>query len=349
MKIIPFLFLCYCLLAAVDASKGGKKGGGKKGGGKKGGGKKGGGKGGGKKGGKKSYGCDDHSGSHDVLRRRRLNKGETNEDPADECLSSFEADFAISYAGPTAVFDESNEDAIAFLQDTIRDVYNEEIKPETGLELDDVQLESQKLACSASSSSGKSSSEDHSSGDDDDDDYNYRRLQIRYSLLNTYSTTGRCRNCFRRTSILRNDAARRRFLFSRDRRLQSASADAISRFNDKLAQLLSESEFSTFSKVTMASISDEPPVTTDDTASDDTSAPTDDTSEPAGDDDDDDDESSSKGDDDDDDDDESSSSKGDDDDDDDDESSSKAGDDDDDDDAYSYDDETSAPEDDDSY
>jgi hypothetical protein len=250
MKLLSFIVLLCCCsswVPLVDASKGGKKGSSKRGGK---GGKKGGMHGGKKGGKKKHFDCENNSGSRDVsLRQRRSLKGSHHHkgDSSDEeCDEPFGAPFFIAYGGPTQVFDESDALAIAFLQDAIRDVYNEEIGPYSGLTLGNVKLQSQTLVESESSSADKS---------DDGDENRVLAQGMTFSLLNSYSASGRCKNCGGKAKLVSNDAVKRRLAA-----VDSSGIDPVAQFNEKLVQVLTdESRFRTFRKVKEASISNDQP------------------------------------------------------------------------------------------
>ncbi|KAI2497508.1 hypothetical protein MHU86_17010 [Fragilaria crotonensis] len=168
-------------------------------------------------------------------------------DTKSSCLHPFESTFVIVYSGPQEVFDESNPDAIIFLQETIRDVYNTEVSHHSERVLDTVTLQEQSLMLETAG--------------------NTRELQssigLRYRLLNVYSASGRCRNCRRNSNLLNNDAARNlgsgRY---RRRELHVSQGTGISRFNFFLVErLTSQNEFETFLSITDASISDSVPST----------------------------------------------------------------------------------------
>jgi hypothetical protein len=166
-------------------------------------------------------------------------------DTKSSCKHPFESTFVIVYSGPQEVFDESNPEAIIFLQETIRDVYNSEVSHHSERVLDTVTLLEQSLLL-------------ETAGDN-------RELQssfsLRYRLLNVYSASGRCRNCRRNSNLLNNDAARNlqsgRY---RRRQLHVSQGTGISRFNFFLVErLTSQNEFDTFLSITDASISNSVP------------------------------------------------------------------------------------------
>ena len=226
MKILTFISACLAI-AAVDAGKG--KGIGKGMGMGKGKGK------GGKKHGSRSRDVYDsgQNGGDDATHTGKL-------------CREFETSFVITYSGPQEVFDESNPEAIAFLEESIRDVYNAEVTHHSQKVLDSVTLEGQSLA-------------EESSG-------NNRRLQssagLRYKLLNVYSAKGRCRNCRRNSNLLKNDAVRKLGEgLSRGRELHQSQGSGISRFNFFLVErLTNQDEFDTFLSITEASISNSVPI-----------------------------------------------------------------------------------------
>lgn len=196
MRIAEYFLLFMLLIATCTAGKGGKGKGGKK--------------------------CNEGKRG-----RRRLAKGNDDDE-----RDTFDSGFYIAYVGPEEKFDESNFEAIAFLQDSIRDTYNGQIGCEGGIFAESVELTNQTLLSVV-------------------DSRERRRLQgkfgLTYSLLTFLTVKGSCANtCPNGNRIVGNDAARRL-----RRRLQS---EAIDNFNTEIVVVLNTNE--DFANVEYALISD---------------------------------------------------------------------------------------------
>ena len=75
---------------------------------------------------------------------------------------TFVANFVIAYKGPITLFDESNFEAMTFLENSIREIYNDELGPERGVELDSIAFKRQRKI--------KDNGSDSSNIKDDNDD-----------------------------------------------------------------------------------------------------------------------------------------------------------------------------------
>lgn len=168
------------------------------------------------------------------MKDRKKDKGDDTE--------AFTTTFHIAYTGPERKFNKNNVGAIAFLQNSIRDTYNSEIVCDTmDLVLDSVNLNEQSFTVIKNRN---------------------RELAttgLRYSLINTYSATGRCKACRGTAKLLKNDAARRKLeSHFRYRYLQE---DAIASFNDNLlTTLTNQQDYAAFQVITGVSITNEIPV-----------------------------------------------------------------------------------------
>lgn len=182
--------------------------------------------------------CDaSDNGSQDFHKGHKRDK-ERNDD-----TETFESTFYIAYTGPEEKFDVNDVDAVAFLQNSIRDTYNSDIGCDTttNLVLNSVILNDQSLTITRG---------------------NNRELAtygLRYSLLNSYIATGRCKNCGGSATLLKNDAARR--ALEKHFRRRDLQASAIASFNDNLVTTLtSQQDFKAFQVITGASITSDQPV-----------------------------------------------------------------------------------------
>jgi hypothetical protein len=71
--------------------------------------------------------------------------GDSNNSNNDADDGTFVAKFVIAYKGPKTLFDESNLAAMTFLQNSIREIYNEEIGSQRDMELDQVTFKRQRF------------------------------------------------------------------------------------------------------------------------------------------------------------------------------------------------------------
>ena len=169
---------------------------------------------------------------------------------------TFVSTFYITYVGPEVKFDATNDDAIQFLQNSIRDTYNGEIGCDSDLILDDVQLGQQTLT--VVETGGGRNRELGSIG-------------LAYSLINKYTATGRCKNCGGQARLVTNDAVKRK-LQSHIRRHRrqvktTTSDDSLTRFATNLVTALTDqTDFESFQTIQGASLTDDQPANWENTA-----------------------------------------------------------------------------------
>lgn len=174
------------------------------------------------------------------LKKEKSQKGDRSSgspDADDDDLQEFESGFFISYTGLEERFDVANTDAVEFLQDSIRDVYNQEIGADTDVFVNEVILFNQTLATIQTG----------------------RRLQfggfgLTFSVVSFYTVKGDCRSCGR-TPRMVNDAARRKL--GRVLRKRSLQESGVDRFNSKIVDTLTTRE--EFQTIETASLSNEEP------------------------------------------------------------------------------------------